>query len=111
MSFERQEPSLTAADNSFFGVLREAFVGTSRDFTQGPLVPGLIILAIPMILEMSMEALFAIVDTFFVAKLGAEAVAVVGLTESVLALIYAVAVGLSVGATATVARRLSLIHI
>ncbi|MDM7922998.1 MAG: MATE family efflux transporter, partial [Pyrinomonadaceae bacterium] len=84
----------------------EAFVGTSRDFTQGPIVPGLIILAIPMILEMSMEALFAIVDTFFVAKLGAEAVAVVGLTESVLALIYAVAVGLSVGATATVARRI-----
>jgi putative MATE family efflux protein len=58
-----------------------------------------------MILEMSMEAVFAIVDTFFVAKLGAEAVAVVGLTESILALVYAVAIGLSIGATATVARR------
>ena len=85
--------------------MREAFVGTSRDFTQGSIPIALVILAIPMILEMSMEALFAIVDTFFVAKLGAESVAVVGLTESVLALIYAVGVGLSIGATATVARR------
>ena len=85
--------------------MREAFVGTTRDFTQGSILIGLIILAIPMILEMSMESLFAIVDTFFVAKLGAESIAVVGLTESVLALIYAVGVGLSIGATATVARR------
>ena len=58
-----------------------------------------------MILEMSMEALFAIVDTFFVSRLGASSIAVVGLTESILALIYAVAIGLSIGATATVARR------
>lgn len=85
--------------------MREAFVGTNRDFTQGAILPALVILAIPMILEMSMEALFAIVDTFFVSKLGAESIAVVGLTESVLALIYAVGVGLSIGATATVARR------
>lgn len=105
MSFDGQHPPVKAADNSFFSVLREAFVGTSRDFTQGPILPALVILAIPMVLEMSMEALFAIVDTFFVAKLGAESVAVVGLTESVLALIYAVAIGLSIGATATVARR------
>jgi putative MATE family efflux protein len=92
-------------DNSFWSVVREAFLGSTRDFTQGPIFPALVILAIPMILEMSMEALFAIVDTFFVAKLGAESVAVVGLTESVLALVYAVAIGLSIGATATVARR------
>ncbi len=92
-------------DNSFFAIIRESFRGSQRDFTQGSILIGLIILAIPMILEMSMEAIFAIVDTFFVAKLGAEAVAVVGLTESILALVYAVAIGLSIGATATVARR------
>lgn len=105
MSLDGQNPSVSAADNSFFSVLREAFVGTTRDFTTGSIPIALIVLAIPMILEMSMEALFAIVDTFFVAKLGAESVAVVGLTESVLALVYAVAIGLSFGATATVARR------
>jgi putative MATE family efflux protein len=105
MSFDGQNPSVVAENNSFSSVLREAFVGTSRDFTQGSIFAALVILAIPMILEMSMESLFAIVDTFFVAKLGAESVAVVGLTESILALIYAVGIGLSIGATATVARR------
>ena len=105
MSFEPQDTPVAAVDNSFSAVLREAFVGTTRDFTQGSITTGLIILSIPMILEMSMEALFAIVDTFFVAKLGPGPVAVVGLTESVLALVYAVGVGLSIGATATVARR------
>lgn len=105
MSFEGNIPSSMAENNSFFSVLKEAFVGTSRDFTKGSIIAALIVLAIPMILEMSMESLFAIVDTFFVSKLGAESIAVVGLTESILALIYAVGVGLSIGATATVARR------
>ncbi len=105
MSLSSVSSPAEAVDNSFFGVLREAFVGTTRDFTQGPIFPALVILAVPMILEMSMEALFAIVDTFFVAKLGAESVAVVGFTESVLALVYAVAIGVSIGGTATVARR------
>src|SRR5215218_4389808 len=105
MSLERQDPPVSAVDNSFSSVIREAFLGTTRDFTQGSIFAALVILAIPMILEMSMESLFAIVDTFFVAKLGAESVAVVGLTESILALIYAVGIGLSIGATATVARR------
>ncbi|MGD9588790.1 MAG: MATE family efflux transporter [Pyrinomonadaceae bacterium] len=105
MSFDGQGTPVGAERNSFKSVMREAFVGTTRDFTEGSILVGLIILAIPMILEMSMEALFAIVDTFFVAKLGPEPVAVVGLTESVLALVYAVGVGLSIGGTATVARR------
>ncbi len=98
-------PSAETESNSFLSVLREALVGTSRDFTQGSILPALIILAIPMILEMSMESLFAIVDTFFVSRLGAESIAVVGLTESILVLTYAVSIGLAIGATATVARR------
>lgn len=106
MSFNDLKPSVeTVKQDTFLSVLREALGGTERDFTKGSIPLALTILAIPMILEMSMEALFAIVDTFFVAKLGAAPVAVVGLTESVLALIYAVAIGLSIGATATVARR------
>jgi putative MATE family efflux protein len=105
MSNTVQTPSAEAEDNSFFAVLREAFVGTTRDFTKGSILSALIILSIPMILEMSMESLFAIVDTFFVSKLGAASIAVVGLTESILVLAYAVGIGLAIGATATVARR------
>lgn len=97
--------SADAPDNSFWAVIKEGLRGSTRDFTQGPILVALIILAIPMILEMSMESLFAVVDIFFVAKLGANSVAIVGLTESVMALVYAVAFGLAIGATATVARR------
>ncbi len=105
MSLNIETSSVEAFDNSFLAVLREAIRGSSRDFTQGPIGLAIFLLAVPMILEMSMESLFAVVDIFFVAKLGAGAVAIVGLTESVMALIYAVAFGLAVGATATVARR------
>ena len=106
MSVNSESPSIQAVDNSFWAVVRESFRGSQRDFTEGSIFAAIVILAIPMILEMGMESLFAIVDIFFVAKLGADAVAVVGLTEAVLALVYAVAVGLSIGATATVARRI-----
>ena len=105
MSFDASTPSADTLDNSFWSVLREGLRGSQRDFTQGPIWVALVILAIPMILEMSMESLFAVVDIFFVAKLGADAIAIVGLTESVMALIYAVAFGLAISATATVARR------
>ena len=105
MSFDASAPSAETLSNSFWSVIREGLRGSQRDFTQGPIWVALVILAIPMILEMSMESLFAVVDIFFVAKLGADAVAIVGLTESVMALIYAVAFGLAIGATATVARR------
>ena len=97
--------AVATENNSFWSILREAVAGSSRDFTQGSIGLAIFLLAVPMILEMLMESIFAIVDIFFVAKLGADAVAVVGLTESILALIYAVAIGLSIGATATVARR------
>ena len=99
------DASETAWDNSIWAVIKEAVRGTSRDFTTGPIGLAIFLLAVPMIFEMLAESLFAIVDIFFVAKLGAGAVAIVGITESVMALIYAVAFGLAIGATATVSRR------
>src|SRR3954452_16289229 len=106
MYLSDETPSAEAVDNSFWSVLKEALRGSHRDLTEGSIVAAIVILAIPMVLEMGMESLFAIVDIFFVAKLGANSIAVVSLTESVLALMYAVAIGVSVGATATVARRI-----
>jgi putative MATE family efflux protein len=106
MSSNNHGSSVEAADNSFFAVVREAFSGSQRDFTKGSIGLAVFLLAVPMIFEMFAESLFAIVDIFFVAKLGAGAVAIVGLTESVMALIYAVAFGLAIGATATVSRRI-----
>jgi putative MATE family efflux protein len=105
MSEIAEAPLAEQWDNSFWSIIREAVRGSTRDFTKGPIGLALFLLAVPMILEMSMESLFAVVDIFFVAKLGADSVAIVGLTESVMALIYAVALGLAIGATATVARR------
>lgn len=104
---ESVRTSVNAAENrgGFWSILREAFQGSKRDFTTGSINTAIILLAVPMILEMGMESVFAIIDIFFVARLGADSVAVVGLTESIMALVYAVAIGLSVGATATVARR------
>ncbi len=86
-------------------VLRQAINGEVQGFTTGSIDRAIVLLSIPMILEMAMESLFAIVDAFFVAKIGVEAIATVGLTESVLTLIYSVAIGLSAAATAVVARR------
>lgn len=87
-------------------LFKEALRGSSRDYTDGPVGPAIVVLAIPMVMEMSMESLFAVVDVFFVAKLGADAVATVGLTESMLAIVYSVAMALCIGATATVSRRI-----
>lgn len=106
MSDYVETASEKAYDNSFWSILREAFAGSSRDFTKGSIGLAIFLLAVPMIFEMLMESVFALVDIFFVGHLGAEAVAVVVLTESILALVYAIAIGLSVGATATVARRI-----
>lgn len=86
-------------------ILRQAINGEEQDFTHGSIDRAIVLLSIPMILEMAMESLFAIVDAFFVAKIGVEAVATVGLTESVLTLVYSIAIGLSAAATAMVARR------
>ena len=89
-----------------WSLLREGLRGSSRDYTQGHVGHAVIVLAIPMVMEMSMESLFAVVDVFFVSQLGADAVATVGLTESMLAIVYSVAIGLCIGATAIVARRI-----
>ncbi len=105
MSDNSQTASVQAENNSFWSILREAVAGSQRDFTQGSIGLAIFLLAVPMILEMFMESVFALVDIYFVGHLGANSVAVVGLTESMLAIIYAVAIGLSIGATATVARR------
>lgn len=86
-------------------MFKEALLGTHEDFTEGSLNRAIVLLAIPMILEMVMESLFGIVDVFFVSRLGSNAVATVGLTESLLTLVFGVAIGLSIATTAFVARR------
>ncbi|MCK5134660.1 MAG: MATE family efflux transporter [Bacteroidales bacterium] len=90
----------------FFQDLREAIAGSEQDFTQIPLKKAIILLSIPMVLEMIMESVFALVDIFFVSRLGAEAIATVGITESLMTIIYAIGIGLSVGTTALVSRRI-----
>jgi putative MATE family efflux protein len=90
----------------FWTILQEAFRGSNRDFTEGSIGTAVFLLSVPMIIEMLGESLFAVVDIFYVGKLGSNAVAVVGITETALVLIYAIAIGLSIGATATIARRI-----
>src|SRR5450755_1027064 len=86
--------------------IREALRGSHQDYTAGNLNRAILLLAIPMVLEMVLESLFAVVDVFWVGRLGADAVATVGLTESLLSLVFAVGLGLSLSTTAMVARRI-----
>src|ERR1700747_2567658 len=97
---------LTSRAASFWGSIREALRGSHQDFTTGSLNRAVVLLAIPMVLEMALESLFAVVDVFWVGRLGANAVATVGLTESLLSLVFAVGLGLSLSTTALVARRI-----
>jgi len=97
-------PNLPQA--GFWSSIREALRGSHQDYTTGSLNRAILLLAIPMVLEMVLESLFAVVDVFFVGRLGADAVATVGLTESLLTLVFAVAIGLSMSTTAMVARRI-----
>src|SRR4029077_8895126 len=91
---------------SLWSSIREAIRGSHQDYTSGDLNRAILLLAIPMVLEMVLESLFAVVDVFWVGRLGANAVATVGLTESMLSLVFAVAMGLSLSTTAMVARRI-----
>ncbi len=86
--------------------IKQSLKGEEHDYTQGSISRAVVLLAIPMILELSLESVFAVVDMFFVGKLGQNAIATVGLTESVITIIYSIAIGLSTAATAIVARRI-----
>src|SRR5262252_8672073 len=91
---------------SAWSLLRDALRGTRIDYTTAPVGRAVIMLAVPMVVEMAMESIFAVADVFWVSHLGADAVATVGLTESMLTLIYTAAMGVSIGATALVSRRI-----
>ena len=90
---------------SIYHFVKQSLDGEEQDYTVGSIRRNVLLLAIPMILELSLESVFAVVDMFFVSKLGENAIATVGLTESVITIIYSIAIGLSTGATAIVARR------
>lgn len=93
------------SESGLWDAIREALRGSHRDYTEGAVSRSILLLAIPMVLEMVMESVFAVCDVFFVSKLGASAVATVGLTESWLTLVYAIAMGLAISGSAIVARR------
>lgn len=103
MTTEEQQSS---GSSSFWQTIRESLNGKEQDYTQGSIRKAVFLLAIPMILELSFESVFAVVDMFFVGKLGENAIATVGLTESVVTIVYSLAIGLSTAATAIVARRI-----
>ncbi len=100
------ETSLISPAPTFWGSIREALRGSQQDFTTGSLHRAIVLLAIPMVLEMVLESLFAVVDVFWVGRLGADAMATVGITESLLSLVFAVGFGLGLSTTAMVARRI-----
>ncbi len=90
----------------FWALIKQSLKGEEHDYTQGSIRTAIVLLAIPMILELSLESVFAVVDMFFVGKLGANAIATVGLTELSITLVYSIAIGLSTAATAVVSRRI-----
>ena len=92
--------------SKLFAAIKLSLNGEQQDYTQGSIRKAVFLLAIPMILELSLESVFAVVDMFFVGKLGQNAIATVGLTESVVTIVYSIAIGLSTAATAIVARRI-----
>src|SRR6476660_3366671 len=94
---ESANPGPEPAPGSFWGAIRESLRGSHKDYTVGVVGPAIILLAIPMVLEMCMESIFAVVDIKWVSYLGEDEMATVGLTESLMTLVYALAIGLSIG--------------
>ena len=88
-------PPAEPGDRGFWSSVREALRGSHQDYTAGNLNRAILLLAIPMVLEMVLESLFAVVDVFWVGRLGANAVATVGITESLLSLVFAIGIGLA----------------
>ncbi len=99
MQAEKKTPSLLSD-------IKSSITGTEQDFTEGKLGRAILLLSIPMVLEMSLESIFAVADIFFVSKLGPQAVATVGITESLITIVYAIAIGLAMATTAVVSRRI-----
>lgn len=97
-------PKIKAAE--IFNDIKDALRGDEKDFTKGSINKAIFVLAIPMVLEMVMESVFAVADIFFVGKLGANAIATVGITESLITIVYALGIGLSTGVSAMVSRRI-----
>jgi putative MATE family efflux protein len=101
------EVTAESESTRFWPTIRQALAGSHHgSYTDGSIDRAIVLLAIPMVLELVLESVFAVVDVFFVARVGPDAVATVGLTEALMTLIYSVAMGLGMGATATVARRM-----
>src|SRR6266852_4176010 len=103
---EMEQAVAATPQATFWGSIREALRGSHQDFTTGSLNRAILLLAIPMVLEMVLESLFAVVAVSWIGRLGADAVATVGLTESLLSLVFAVGLGLSLSTTAMVSRRI-----
>ena len=100
------QPASSDDTTTFWADLRDTFQGKPMDFTSGGMGRAIALLAIPMVLEMLMQSIFGVVDVYFVGRLGADAVAAVGMTESLLVLVFAIGLGISMAATAMVARRI-----
>src|SRR5258708_29183277 len=101
-----EQTAVTSSPPALWSSVREDLRGSHQDFTTGNLNRAILLLAIPMVMEMVLESLFAVVDVFWVGRLGADAIATVGLTESLLSLVMAIGFGLSLSTTAMVARRI-----
>jgi putative MATE family efflux protein len=102
----QQTPVFTNKFSFFLSLIKRSLRGEYYDYTKGSIRQAIILLAVPMILELSLESVFAVVDMFFVGRLGENAIATVGLTESVITIVYSIGIGLSTGATAMVSRRI-----
>jgi putative MATE family efflux protein len=105
-SSEAGAPHTPEQPQGLWASIKEALSGTHHDYTEGSLRRAIFLLAVPMVLETLLESVFAVVDVLVVGRLGPDAIATVGLTEAIITIIYAVAMGLSIGATAMVSRRI-----